>query len=285
MPNSPVAPSTLTDAPPAVRPVASHERIELLDILRGWAIFGILVNMRFYGSPAPGAWTTDVWGAAADPAASNLIRLLAVNKFWPLLSFLFGLGFGLHMTRAEARGSRVFPTYGRRLSVLLVFGLVHSLIFFGDYLHLYAALGFVLFLFRSRAPRTLAVIGFACVLLPWAYEAGAAGIREPRLQEQTTRAQEEARLDRRATLEQRVALFSHGTVRDIATANARRAFGGYTSLDKYLGLLGDPFPFFFLGLYAARRRLLENVQAHLPFIRRVMWWGLGLGWHTSRSIA
>lgn len=44
--------------------------------------------------------------------------------------------------------------------------------------------------------------------------------------------------------------------------------------DFYLGLLGYPFPLLLLGLYVGRRRILQNVTAHLAFIRKVFWWGL-----------
>ena len=89
---------------PVIGPVRPKERIEVIDILRGWAILGILlVNMLYYGSPSL-VWVRQAWGAPADQAAVVLIGLLAVSKFWPLLSFLFGLGFGLQMQRAETRG-------------------------------------------------------------------------------------------------------------------------------------------------------------------------------------
>src|SRR5713101_8375414 len=42
-------------------------------------------------------------------------------------------------------------------------------------------------------------------------------------------------------------------------------------------MLGDAFPLFLLGLYAGRRRVFQNLSAHLPFIRKLLWWGLGVG--------
>ena len=263
---------------PEIGPVRPKERIETIDILRGWAILGILlVNMLYYGSPSL-VWVRQAWGAPADQAAVVLIGLLAVSKFWPLLSFLFGLGFGLQMQRAETRGIRFFPLYRRRLLVLLFFGLVHYLMWFGDYLHLYAVLGFLLFFFRTRSTKTLVVTAFVCLLIPWAHGAAVTGIRELRLPAQQLLQEKAQRTaERRDRDEKALRAYSQGTFREIPATNAERFARGYSSLDDYLGILGDPFPLFFLGLYAARRRIFENIRAHLPFIRKVMWWGLGLG--------
>ena len=67
------------------------------------------------------------------------------------------------------------------------------------------------------------------------------------------------------------------TLKDLVVYNADRYAGRYFSLDFYFGPLGGEFPLFLLGLYVGRRRVFENIPAHLPFIRRVMWWCLGLG--------
>ncbi|MGH9580311.1 MAG: DUF418 domain-containing protein, partial [Terriglobales bacterium] len=60
---------------------------------------------------------------------------------------------------------------------------------------------------------------------------------------------------------------------------ARRhfSFADFPWRIPYLGWIGEEFPLLLLGLYAGRRRIFENIPAHLPFIRKVMWWGLGLG--------
>src|SRR5437879_1714802 len=89
-----------------IRPVAAQERIDVIDILRGCAILGILlVNMPLYGWPNWGplrAMRADLPGGLADNIASWFIWLFAEDKFYPLLSFLFGLGFSLQLLRAEA---------------------------------------------------------------------------------------------------------------------------------------------------------------------------------------
>jgi uncharacterized protein len=144
--------------PSRMAPVAAGERIELLDILRGAALFGILAaNMRALGAP----WLVHskphlLFPAFADRFVQGLIDVFISAKFITLFSFLFGLGFAVQMTRAEARGARVRSFYPRRLLVLLAFGIVHgALLFWGDILVAYALIGFILLAFRKRQPSTV----------------------------------------------------------------------------------------------------------------------------------
>ncbi len=142
----------------ALSPTALQERIALLDVLRGFAIFGILLfNMSFFSAPLYLEMAGMEWGSGiGDRATELLIRFFIQGKFYSLFAFLFGLGFAVQMLRAEAKGVRFGPLYRRRLLALLLIGLVHAyLIWMGDILTIYALLGFLLFFFRSRKPKTL----------------------------------------------------------------------------------------------------------------------------------
>ena len=153
-------------------PVQPDERIMFVDILRGFAIFGILVaNMAGFSGHA----TTILEGQAViDGVVLILIRLFITAKFYSLFSFLFGWGLSVQMARAGARGTSFRPLYLRRLLVLLLIGIVHGvLIWSGDILTLYAILGFLLFLTRNRSERTILILVVLCLLLsifisaPW----------------------------------------------------------------------------------------------------------------------
>ena len=146
-------------------PITGTERIEVIDQLRGFAVFGILVVNTFYFfhpfyAPQIGDAAGDV-----DRAAHFLITFLFVSKFYTLFSFLFGLGMHVQRSRAEARGQSFAPLYARRLLVLALLGLAHGvLLWIGDILLLYAVVGLLtIWLFRNRSPRTLKV--WAIVLL------------------------------------------------------------------------------------------------------------------------
>ena len=79
---------------------------------------------------------------SAERAAEWLVDFLGSGKFNAMFSFLFGVGFTIQLSRAEARGTPFLATYLRRLAALFVFGAAHCLLLWsGDVLHIYAILG------------------------------------------------------------------------------------------------------------------------------------------------
>lgn len=145
--------------PAAVRPIAQSERIQILDLLRGFAIFGILaVNMAGFASPVflPG-YVPPAATPWYDELAATLVLLLAEGKFYTIFAFLFGLGFSVQLARATAKGADFRAFYARRLAVLFGFGIIHALIWTGDILRLYAVLGFALLLCRGWSNRALLI--------------------------------------------------------------------------------------------------------------------------------
>jgi len=132
---------------PAIVPVQQAERVQIVDILRGFALFGILfVNMTIFSRPFQSMlMAADAAAPWYDRAGEWLIHFLGEGKFYALFSMLFGLGLTLQMERIEARGGRFVPLYLRRLLVLLGIGLVHAfLIWRGDILIMYARSCFLL---------------------------------------------------------------------------------------------------------------------------------------------
>ncbi|NDY94323.1 DUF418 domain-containing protein [Wenzhouxiangella limi] len=151
-----------------VKPV--KHRLEHLDVLRGFALFGILlVNFQWFTRPLQAI----VLGAEPELqgfglAVDWLIRALAEGKFYPLFSMLFGAGFALMAERAESRRAPFWGRYLRRLLILLVFGTAHLvLIWSGDILLVYALTGFVMVaLFRHTPARRLWKWALAFIALP-----------------------------------------------------------------------------------------------------------------------
>lgn len=164
-------PDPAPDPAPAspIGPVTRTERIEILDVLRGFAIMGILVvNIPGFARPSltldppePHHWY--------DVIAADASELLFTGKFYTTFSFLFGVGFCLQLARADARGRDIRSFYHRRLLALLVLGVLHAaLLWPGEILRLYAVLGFALLAFRRRRTKTLLIwaaasMGFAFV--------------------------------------------------------------------------------------------------------------------------
>lgn len=145
------------------------ERIELLDGLRGFALFGILLANILYWS-GWGVITEEqriaFAGAEAVTWQYRFHHLLVDGKFYTIFSLLFGIGFALQIARLSARGLEGLRIYRRRVLVLLGIGLVHSwLIWDGDILTLYALLGLVLPFFHSWRGRSLMIAAAVLIFL------------------------------------------------------------------------------------------------------------------------
>ena len=144
-----------------------RDRIELVDALRGFALFGILLANILYWS----GWVLVTPTERLAMADANVRvwqyrfhHLLIDGKFYTLFSLLFGVGFAIQLDRLTRRGADGLRIYRRRVLILLAMGLVHSwLIWDGDILTLYALLGLVLPLFIGWSDRAL-LIGAATLI-------------------------------------------------------------------------------------------------------------------------
>ena len=140
----------MTDSTLVCQPIAGPERIDMLDALRGFALFGILLmNLEAFTGPISQAITgIDARLAGADRWSDAFIYIFVQGKFWTLFSTLFGVGFALMFDRLQARGGDFLVIYRRRLWALLAFGLLHVLLIWeGDILLTYALAGFAFFYF------------------------------------------------------------------------------------------------------------------------------------------
>ena len=151
-----------------LRPVSVGERIEVLDALRGAALFGIIAaNMRGFSGPLAAYFDhTLMWTDPVNRVAQGFVDLFIQGKFITLFAFMFGIGFAIQMERADRSGvaSRIF--YVRRLAILLLFGALHFVfVWWGDILAPYALMGFLLMLFRTRSQKAL--LRWSAVLYAW----------------------------------------------------------------------------------------------------------------------
>jgi uncharacterized protein len=142
---------------------SSPERIDMLDAIRGFALFGILLmNLEAFTGPITQAMTgINAQFVGADRWADAFIYIFVQGKFWTLFSTLFGVGFALMFQRLQARGADFLGIYLRRLSALLAFGLLHALLIWeGDILLVYALAGFGLLLFFQQpgAPKIPTIV-------------------------------------------------------------------------------------------------------------------------------
>jgi uncharacterized protein len=251
-------------------PVDPRQRIEAADMVRGFALFGVLlVNMFNFGSGGL------FWNEPIDEFAWSVKRFFFETKSWRLFSFLFGFGFALQMIRATERGANFAPVYIRRLVILFVIGAGHAVIYDGDILMLYAELGLVLVLFRNVPPKLLLALS-VCLLAVFPIGRAVTTYLEPT---QTAATADYATRLEAARVEMEEYRTTHpyavGSIRDIMVENAhlrnpfRRILGSESSLAV--------FAMFLLGLYAGRQRIFHDIPRHMELIRRVFWWGFPIG--------
>lgn len=142
-----------------VRPVPRSQRIVTLDVLRGFALLGILlVNIELFRGPVlwdaiAGEWTEHT---GIDAVVQFAVGWLASGKFLSSFAILFGVGAAIIGGRAVQAGRSPRGLLARRYAWLIVFGLVHMFaLFSGDILFLYGLAGLALVPFVFTKPRTM----------------------------------------------------------------------------------------------------------------------------------
>lgn len=263
-----------------LKPTPPQGRIATIDILRGFALLGILVvNMSGFNTPV--FYLDDagikLFPAVYDRIVEHLIDVGVEGKFFTLFSFLFGLNFCQQMFRAEAHGVSFARLYGRRLVVLLLIGLIHAyLIWMGDILISYAALGLLLVPFRKLNPKLVLVCAIVLFLFPiarWQIKLVGQQVDTSSHQQTAATATNKSNVQNhaRAEVESSQWAYAHGSFSDIMKQRARDV---RYSLHR-MGM-ARIFSMFLFGLYAGRRRMFSQLQEGLPFLRRIFPWCLSL---------
>jgi uncharacterized protein len=153
---------------PALAPVTTRERVITLDVLRGFALLGVLIGNT--------CWLYSARALEEQPDAGRLnaiarwsLVLLVESKSQTLLTFLFGFGFAVQLLRAQERNEPVMGLYLRRLFALFAIGLLHVMLWWGDVTWTYAVAGFGLLLFQRVSNRTRVIWAFMLIFVPFAF--------------------------------------------------------------------------------------------------------------------
>ena len=150
-------PSAPLPRPAPFTPVAENQRIEALDVVRGFALLGIfLMNIEWFNRPMA-AFNEGIPRDATglDWLASWFVAYFVAGKFWTIFSLLFGMGFAVMLVRAERAGREFTKVYLRRILALAVFGAVHFIYLWeGDILFSYAvgAMALLIVLYGRARP-------------------------------------------------------------------------------------------------------------------------------------
>jgi uncharacterized protein len=248
-------------------PVSSRERLAAVDVIRGWALLGVLIaNLH---EDLGGLRYRQPRGDSAlyDAAASRFIEVAISARSITLLTFVFGLGFAIQLMRAESRGEDGAALFLRRLVVLFAIGACHILVlWWGDVASTYAVVGAALLAFRRVSDRGLLAWALALVFVPRVVMSvpAIAGAVHAALPHPASQAAFEA--------EFHAAVLGHDYPA-LAIAHLRKVLYYLAPVAAWYlpWLLGR----FVLGYYAGRRRLFErDGAAHLALFRRLLVWGL-----------
>jgi len=158
--------------PRELAPTQTAERVELLDVVRGLALFGIIsANMILYSLylDLPDAAKRAMSTHASDRVLDFAELFLIEGKFYTIFSVLFGVGFSVLLSRTRAKGLAFHRFYLRRIAVLFLIGLAHGVLFFSDdILEAYAICGALLLPVVGARDRTILTLAAGAYLAPMA---------------------------------------------------------------------------------------------------------------------
>ncbi|MFD3743612.1 DUF418 domain-containing protein [Nocardia sp. NPDC058633] len=164
--------------------VRSGPRIAEVDILRGFALFGILITNVVVATTlwsVVGTREDPVFrfGGTVDMLVRATVDALFAGRFYLLFAFLFGYSFTLQIAAAQRAGASPVRRLLRRCAALMAIGLVHVyLLWIGDILTLYAFLCLTLITLRKLRPRTAVIVGVVLYVTwsAWSFLPGGSGV-------------------------------------------------------------------------------------------------------------
>jgi uncharacterized protein len=230
--------------------LTTAERLHSLDILRGVALFGMIL-VHFHQK-----MRLEVTGL--EDLIAWAVWIFVEQKAWGIFAFLFGAGFAVFLRRLDARHAAVAAICLRRLGALAVFGVIAEVGFGFDILFTYACSGLILLLVRRwSTPALLLSAALAAMAQPVAAELTA------RRAWSTTTPLSPGTGE---TPAQAVDAAAHnGRYRDLLAARWRLFVA--STLRDWRGLLPDSsLALFIVGLLAIRHRVLDEPRRHARLI-------------------
>jgi uncharacterized protein len=259
-----------------ISPISLRERIEILDVLRGLAVGGILIgNMQWFSGYGMMPEALAANNPLADRITLFLVHFLVEGKFYSIFSFLFGFGFALQISRADEHGDAKASLFKRRLFWLLIIGVLHAyLLWAGDILSIYALTGFVLILFRRKSTESLLKWASALIVIPVLTYILLYILFVSFAPPEIAATIEKAQVD---SWNEALQTVPHDNfLQIISVYNLHYIFGRYAGLILQMRL-PKILAMFLLGFYAYRRGYFQNLSRHQPFIRKVFLYGLVVG--------
>lgn len=144
-----------------MEPVINNNRINVIDLIRGFALMGLpFVNVLAF-------WSSNInlLGTQEDIWVQRFLYLFVEGRFYAIFSFLFGLGLWIFLSRAKEKNDRPYTLFIRRMLILGLVGGIHNIINPGEALLIYAILG-VPVVFFDKVPKQInLILGIAGVII------------------------------------------------------------------------------------------------------------------------
>ncbi|TVQ12027.1 MAG: DUF418 domain-containing protein [Bacteroidetes bacterium] len=261
------------------QPVQRQERVEILDLLRGFALLGIfMVNMPLMNAPFLVEMAEfSLWTDPVNEKARWIIDFFFTGKFYTLFSMLFGIGFYFFMKKADESGNSVLGLFKRRLGWLLAIGVLHVvLLWYGDILVFYALFGFLMLLFRKKSNKSLLIWAGCILLLPVLFSTLLVvfiklALSVPEVAEDMLAGFEATAIHMQQLFDHLIEVYATGSFGEIVSAR----------LEEYKNILGGILFFFpnvlamfLVGMVFARIRVFEDIEANKPFFRKLLIYSL-----------
>lgn len=235
------------------------QRIIAIDALRGFALLGVLITNIFLFNTDSLSFNAfySQFGDTVNQAAFLVIKYLFRGRFYPIFSFLFGLGLGLQYIRGNENGTSRMLLLSRLL-VLMLFGVVHNIfIWDGDILLRYALAGlFVVFV----APFNKAILLASAISL-YAFHSAYSFYYYGSSEITST-----------ALMDIPAASYQHLAYTKIVFLRLQTLFPAMLNIPNIMYMVKF-LAFMLFGLYTSKRYNFLNFKGHLHFWKRV-WLGL-----------
>lgn len=244
------------------QPLLKDSRIEIIDILRGFALLGIVMvhfTEQYYAGQPPEVHADMIAKNLADQITLGVIGFLIQGKFFMIFSFLFGLSFFIQLDKSD-NSSKFIIRFAWRLLILFAIGLIHHLHYRGDILSIYAVLGFVLLLAYRLPDSALLIVALMLIIdLP------AVAMR---LYDAVAGTSSDFNADQKKLLEYYDTLKS-GSYVSILKANFYEFLPKF-EFQVFSGRIFITTGLFLLGLYAGRKKFFERWGEQIPFIKKLL---------------
>jgi len=243
--------------------IHSKKRIQLVDALRGFALLGIVLihfieHFELFKQPEFNYF----FSPETNRIVFETIFFLISGKAYSIFAIMFGFSFFIQLNRKEQNGIDFRLTFAWRLILLLIMGLIHSMVYRGDILHIYALLGLFLILFYKVSTKLLLLSAFLfAVQTPIIYHF----IQSFIVSDFTYVKDWGGNYGANCT-----EAYAYGSLWDVMKVNFWEARYIVWAWTYYTGRFVQLFALFLIGLFLGRIDFFNNPKQFLPAIKKVL---------------